>query len=125
MKEKFQHLVQMTVVYTLLLAFYVLMPIDWLWNKWNDRRLIRKTNNLINNITIQQELINELKRLIDRVEELEKSLGKTIDYCDAATHGDDEYTNERSTIVKVWKGNKKPLAEKKNEYIAPTAQEIG
>jgi hypothetical protein len=39
-----------------------------------------------------------------RIEELEAALGKAIDYCDAATHGDGQYADERSELIRVWRG---------------------
>lgn len=40
-----------------------------------------------------------------RIEELEAALGKAIDYCDAAMHGDGQYADERSELIRVWRGN--------------------
>lgn len=39
-----------------------------------------------------------------RISELRNALGKAIDYCDAATHGDTQYADERSALVRVWRG---------------------
>ncbi len=41
-----------------------------------------------------------------RIAELEAALWKAIDYCDAATHGDAQYADERSGLIRVWRGNK-------------------
>lgn len=39
-----------------------------------------------------------------RITELEAALGKAIDYCDAALHGDDQYNDERSSLIRVYRG---------------------
>lgn len=39
-----------------------------------------------------------------RIEELTEALGRTIDYCDAATHGDDQYRDERVGIIRIYRG---------------------
>lgn len=39
-----------------------------------------------------------------RMAELRDALGKVIDYCDAATHGDGQYANERSDLLRIWRG---------------------
>lgn len=39
-----------------------------------------------------------------RIVELRDALGKAIDYCDAATHGDEQYADERSALLRAWRG---------------------
>lgn len=39
-----------------------------------------------------------------RIAELEAALGKALDYCDAATHGDEQYHDERSSLIRVYRG---------------------
>lgn len=39
-----------------------------------------------------------------RIAELTDALGKAIDYCDAATHGDEQYADERSALIRAWRG---------------------
>lgn len=40
-----------------------------------------------------------------RIAELEAALGKAIIYCDAATHGDEQYADERSTLIRALRGS--------------------
>jgi len=40
-----------------------------------------------------------------RIVELRDALGRTIDYCDAATHGDGQYADERSALLRAWRGD--------------------
>ena len=40
-----------------------------------------------------------------RIVELRDALGKAIDYCDAATHDDGQYADERSALLRAWRGD--------------------
>jgi hypothetical protein len=39
-----------------------------------------------------------------RIVELKDALGRAIDYCDAATHGDNQYADEKSALIRAWRG---------------------
>lgn len=47
----------------------------------------------------------KLGAAVRRIAELEAALGKAIDYCDAATHGDGQYADERQALIQVWRGD--------------------
>ena len=42
-----------------------------------------------------------------RIAALREALGRAIDFCDAATHGDNQYSDERSNLIRVWRGESK------------------
>ena len=45
-----------------------------------------------------------------RITELREALGKAIDYCDAATHGDGQYADERSALIRIWRGEQSGIS---------------
>lgn len=39
-----------------------------------------------------------------RIAELREALGKALDYCDSATHADNQYHDERSSLIRIYSG---------------------
>lgn len=50
------------------------------------------------------DMAERCERAVLRNRALETALGRVIDYCDAATHGDDQYRDERGELIRIYRG---------------------